>query len=118
MKHSFLITAAALLVTAAIVSGLSAAFGGTETPNNENESLSAAAAAVKSGCESSPGEDKMFLKTYDGKLALFLGDGRYPAKVYDLLVRSLPVEDQLLLKSGIEVSSDGELKRLLEDFLS
>ncbi len=121
MKHSLLLTAALLTVVTAAVFGMYAAADASESPNAEESvagfdySLTEAVPAESTAHES---DEKLLLKVFDGKLALFVGDGRYPSEIYDLLVRTLPEEDQTKLETGIEISSDEELKRLLEDFLS
>lgn len=116
MKHCFGITIASLVFVALAVWGLFLAFPSPAPPAEEfsagSENAPASAALLSE--EAKP----MFLRSYGGKLALFEGSGRYPAKVYDLWVRSLPSEDQSRLKEGIEVSSKEELRSLLEDYLS
>ncbi len=122
MKHSLSLTAALLTVVALTVFGLYSVtgqgsendLGEDETVLDENESEFMSVQNPSVGSQS----EKMLLKVFDGKLALFIGDGRYPSEIYDLLIRSLPAEDQSRLKTGIEVSSSDELKRLLEDFMS
>ena len=111
MKHSLSLTAAALFLTGCAVFALMFGLGEAAAEAGFSEGAGAAAPAGKS-------ENKMFLREFDGKLALFVGEGRYPKKVYDLFVRSLPLEDRTRLSAGIEVSSEEELKSLLEDFTS
>ena len=119
MKHSLSLTAAALVFVCCAVFGLYAAAG--QTPSSQEEAAESLSAAAPSPDRSSaPGEaaEERFLRIFDGRLALFTGSGRYPSEVYDLLVRTLPPEDQSRLETGIPISSDEELKRLLEDFMS
>lgn len=127
MKHSFSLTAAALAVTILAVYGLMLRFcepkaehlGKAEGFAESFENCAEAAARGEPQIAAGEGAEKaMFLRSYGGKLALFEGFGRYPSKVYDLWVRSLPAEDQSRLAGGIEISSDEELKSLLEDLLS
>ena len=120
MKHSLSLTAAALFLTGCAVFALMFGLGEAESSALDGEAaaevcFSEGAAGAAPAGES---ENKMFLREFDGKLALFVGEGRYPKKVYDLFVRSLPQEDRSRLSAGIEVSSEEELKSLLEDFTS
>ena len=116
MKHSLSLTAAALFLTGCAVFALMFGLGEAESSALDGEAgFSEGAAGAAPAGES---ENKMFLREFDGKLALFVGEGRYPKKVYDLFVRSLPLEDRTRLSAGIEVSSEEVLKSLLEDFTS
>lgn len=58
------------------------------------------------------------LGAFDGKLAVFEGDSRFPMKLYDVAIVSLPAEEQQRLTAGIPVSDKGALERLLEDYTS
>ena len=60
----------------------------------------------------------MVLGTFEGKLALFVGKSPYPNRIFDFMVRTLPLEDQSRLAEGIKISSEEELELLLEDFMS
>ena len=109
MEHSFAATAAALLITGAAVIGL---FAFSKQPEREadipKEEISVSEAE----------EQKTVLGIFEGKLALFVGESPYPNIVYDFFVRNLPEEDQNRLSEGIFVSSESELEKLLEDFMS
>ena len=120
MKHSLSLTAAALFLTGCAVFALMFGLGEAESSALDGEAAAEAGFSEGAGSAAPAGksENKMFLREFDGKLALFVGEGRYPKKVYDLFVRSLPLEDRTRLSAGIEVSSEEELKSLLEDFTS
>lgn len=110
MEHTFSLTAGIILLTAAAVIGIYSLTGSPE----EEKALS-----EESGISvSEPAEEKMLLGIFEGRLALFTGESRYPNKVYDFFVRNLPEEDRKLLSSGIEISSGEELEALLEDYMS
>ena len=117
MKHSLSLTAAALFLTGCAVFALMFGLGEAESSTLDGEAA-AEAGFSEGAAPAGESENKMFLREFDGKLALFVGEGRYPKKVYDLFVRSLPLEDRTRLSAGIEVSSEEELKSLLEDFTS
>lgn len=117
MKHSLSLTAAALFLTGCAVFALMFGLGEAESSALDGEAA-AEAGFSEGAAPAGESEKKMFLREFDGKLALFVGEGRYPKKVYDLFVRSLPLEDRTRLSAGIEVSSEEELKSLLEDFTS
>mgnify|MGYP002531029800 FL=1 len=58
------------------------------------------------------------LGVFDGKLAVFEGDSRFPMKLYDVAIAALPQDEQARLSAGIPVSDAGALERLLEDYTS
>lgn len=58
------------------------------------------------------------LGVFDGKLAVFEGDSRFPMKLYDVAIAALPQDEQTRLSAGIPVSDAGALERLLEDYTS
>lgn len=120
MKHSLSLTAAALFLTGCAVFALMFGLGEAESSALDGEAAAEAgfSEGAAGAAPAGESENKMFLREFDGKLALFVGEGRYPKKVYDLFVRSLPLEDRTRLSAGIEVSSEEELKSLLEDFTS
>ena len=109
MERTLAVTVALLLIVFTVVSGAFALSGGF----NRQEAV-----ALESELPVKEAPVSMTLGTYQGHLALFLGDGRYPNEIYDVLLRSLPPEDQKRLSDGLSVSSEAELRRLLEDFTS
>ena len=58
------------------------------------------------------------LGIWNGHLALLEQGQRQPLQVFPYSVTVFPKEDQLSLKKGIPYTSEAELSRLLEDFLS
>ena len=110
MEHTLAVTVAALLLVSVLI--LSAfALSGAFPPEEE-------AAKLQSGVPIEKEETKMILGAYQGRLALYIGDGRYPNEVYETWIRSLPEEDQKRIGEGIPVSSEAELALLLEDLTS
>lgn len=111
MEHTLAVTAAALLLTAALVLcafALSGFFSGEQADNS-------AQSAVLSGEAAS---EQMYLGIYRGYLALFVGTAEAPAETYDVMARTLPEADRARLSAGIPVAGEAELRRLLEDFTS
>lgn len=110
MEHSFLAALSAILVTAAAVVFAMALSGSFEKEKTKE---------VFETAVSQPKEpQKTVLGVYEGKLAVFEGESPYPNRVFDFLVRTLPAGDRSALSEGITVSSEEELLRLLEDFMS
>ncbi len=110
MEHSFAAAAALLLAVSLTVFG----FYALEERLSPKEEIPAAETAFFE----EPEEEKMLLGTFEGKLALFVGESPYPNKVYDFLTRNLPEKDRESLSEGIEIKSEEELEALLEDFMS
>ena len=111
MEHTFAMTAALIIATSVFVAG---AFALADTAEEEKS------AAVIEAENEMPQEEtpEMMLGIFEGKLALYIGKSRYPDTVYDFFVRNLPPEDQNLLSEGIKISSEEELSKILEDFMS
>jgi len=63
-------------------------------------------------------EHRYLLREYDGELAVFRENETEPWKLYSVAVNSLPESDRILLRNGIPVSGEEELRRLLEDYTS
>jgi hypothetical protein len=63
-------------------------------------------------------EIRYTLREYNGELALFREDEPVPCALYDVPVDLLPEVDRVQLRSGISVSGDDELRRMLEDYTS
>ncbi len=57
------------------------------------------------------------MREYDGKLAIFRDDGSV-YKVYEINVELLPEYDQKLLKDGIQITGEEELRARVEDYTS
>ena len=59
-----------------------------------------------------------FLGNYGGKVALWRAGIAEPVQVFPYSVASLPPADQNNLNNRIEIKTEQELMRLLEDYLS
>lgn len=103
---------AALMIVFASVTGLYALSGFFD------EKEEAIASEETAAVPEEPEEEKMLLGVFEGKLALFIGESPYPNEIYDFLTRTLPSQDQKRLAEGIEISSEEELRALLEDYMS
>ena len=57
------------------------------------------------------------MREYDGKLAIFNDDGTV-YKIYEINVELLPEYDQKLLKDGIQITGEDELRARVEDYTS
>lgn len=55
------------------------------------------------------------VKEYGGKVAVYTDDSREPTEVYDIYVHLLPENDIELLRKGISVQDDYDLRKILED---
>ena len=60
---------------------------------------------------------RYMMREYDGKLAVFNDDGSV-YKVYEINVELLPEYDQKLLKEGIQITGEEELRARVEDYTS
>jgi len=60
----------------------------------------------------------LLLGCHNGYLALFEGSDPAPVRTFPYRVEGFPQNDQEALRQGIPISSDEELTRLLQDFLS
>lgn len=56
------------------------------------------------------------VKEHDGKIGVFSPGSAEPGQVLDIEISVLPEFDRLALQQGIEIRSDAELRRLIEDF--
>ena len=111
MEHTLAVTVSALLLVFVLVFSAFALSGAFPSEKEE-------AAKLQSNIPVEETEKTMKLGAYQGRLALFIGDGRYPNEVYETRIRSLPEEDQKRISEGIFVSSEAELTLLLEDLTS
>ena len=59
-----------------------------------------------------------YLGLYRGNLAIFSGDDQKPAQVFPYSQELFPETDREALRKGIPFSSQEELSRLMEDYLS
>ena len=58
------------------------------------------------------------LKSHNGRVALFENTSSKPEMIFDVFTDSLPTEDQIALKNGIEANSKSDVEKLLEEYLS
>lgn len=58
------------------------------------------------------------VREYNGKLAVFKNSDKYPTTIYDVFVFTFPEADKELLKKGIKVTSEHDLRKLIEDYTS
>lgn len=114
LERTFAATAAAILITATLVLSFFALSGGF----SKSEDASAPNENVPIEAENEAPAEKMKLGIYGGHIALFIGDGRYPNEIYEVLVRTLPESDRLRLQNGIDISSEEELREIIEDLTS
>lgn len=75
------------------------------------DSLTRINAGVKTESES-----LYILREYNGLVALFENGKNTPREVYDVLVSDLPETDIAALKAGICISSDEQLRQVIEDY--
>lgn len=106
MRKIFLISAAAVTLSALL---LSSAISSKDKPTTEVESTQSISQ------ESS--EVLYVMKTVDGKIGVFKPDSEVPLyTLNDVHLKSLPQYDQKLLNTGIKIYSEKELKSLIEDY--
>ncbi len=58
------------------------------------------------------------IKAYQGHIGVFINNEKEPFKEFNVSLNSLPKEDQELLKEGIKATSQGEVRIILEDYIS
>lgn len=58
------------------------------------------------------------VEEYQGKIAVFKDGEAVPYEIFDTYVAVLPEHDRQLLKDGINVSSETELQKIIEDYTS
>lgn len=78
----------------------------------------AGAALAEHGRDDLPAYSSMtyILKEYDGKIGVFREGNTAPDEVLDVYLITLPDEDAALLRNGISVSGQDEVRALIEDF--
>lgn len=57
------------------------------------------------------------LKSYKGRVALFINDNTLPVEIFELFTSSLPEADIKNLERGIVAKNENELQILLEEYL-
>lgn len=63
-------------------------------------------------------KETYILKDYNGKIALYKNSNNTPDEVFDIFTDSLPESDAKSLKQGITASTEQELQKLIENYLS
>ncbi len=58
------------------------------------------------------------LSDYQGKIALYNPTGGEPIEIYEVYTDSLPYDDYLLIKNGIQIKSEDDLQKVIEEYLS
>ncbi len=101
---------------AAVLTAISVGFTffSRESPAEESSLFSSSEEIVKTVITD---RVRYIMREYDGKLAIFNDDGTV-YKVYDINVELLPEYDQKLLKEGIQITGEEELRARVEDYTS
>ncbi len=58
------------------------------------------------------------VKEYNGKIAVFEKGSQSPYRTTDMYINFLPEYDKALLSTGIEVDTQAEVNKVLEDYIS
>lgn len=62
-------------------------------------------------------DDSIYIvKEYNGKIAVFYQNDETPFRILEKSIDSLPQADRDMLKSGLSVTGESELRRLIEDY--
>ena len=83
-----------------------------------NTSSPPAAPETAEYVQASQFESKYVVASYKNKVAVYSNGSIEPTEVFDIYISSLPEADRDLLVKGIEVDSDDELYKMIEDFTS
>ena len=86
--------------------------------DNVPDRLPELTAAVTEVTEVTEEEVGYYLKEYEGELAVFRGDSSTPYRKLGTPLNFMTQEDKNILKQGIYVRTERELKRLIEDYTS
>ncbi|MCH5191092.1 MAG: hypothetical protein J1F23_02905 [Oscillospiraceae bacterium] len=62
--------------------------------------------------------DYYIVSEYEGKIAVFKNEEKFPLEIYDSFTAILPDTDRELLKNGIIANSTEELQKIIEDYTS
>lgn len=116
MKKLVTVTGCFMLLCIVITSVILPSMPRTNAMENN---IDADANSVVQDNSSADEEEKVFIiKEYNGKVAVFEGQNENPLFVSDVFVSNLPEADKELLESGIEVKTEKQLNRLIEDYCS
>lgn len=106
MRKLFLISAAAVTLSALFLSYVISSDNNTVTDNEPTQSISQEIRDVL-----------YIMKSVDGKIGVFKPDSQKPLYTLgEVHLKSLPQYDQKLLNTGIKIYSEKELKSLIEDY--
>lgn len=106
MRKLFLISAAAVTLSALLLSSAISWKDKTATEVTSSQSISQESREVL-----------YVMKTIGGKIGVFKPDSAEPLYTLgDVHLKSLPQYDQQLLNTGIKIYSEKELKSLIEDY--
>ena len=110
-KGAVALAVTALCVAAGVLLWTSLYFGGKREPDPPPVDVTPVSTEA-------PTMVRRYLRSWEGKLALFTGDNPAPDEVYDVYIQSLPPEEQERLNAGIAVDTEEELAGWLEDYTS
>ena len=106
MRKLFLISAAAVTLSALLLSYAISSDNNSVTHNEPTQTISQESRKVL-----------YVMKSVDGKIGVFKPESQKPLYTLgDVHLKSLPQYDQKLLNTGIKVYSEKELKSLIEDY--
>lgn len=108
-RHILFTLAAAAALSAAIVI-VSMAY------SIRNQRAHAYKQSIESATTEAQTEIGYTLKEYDGELAVFRGNSATPFKKLGIPVSIMTEQDQNMLKAGIFIQTEKELKSLIEDY--
>lgn len=109
-KIKFSVFAAAILTAVSVFMGTFASQPADETPSQPQSSEELAKTVIIDRV-------RYTMREFEGKLAVFEEDGTI-YKIYEINVSLLPEYDQKLLKNGIRISTEDELRARVEDYTS
>lgn len=106
MRKLFLISAAAVTLSALLISYAISSDNNSVTHNEPTQNISQESREVL-----------YVMKSVDGKIGVFKPDSKMPLYTLgEVHLKSLPQYDQKLLNTGIKIYSEKELKSLIEDY--
>ena len=109
-KIKFSVFAAAILTAVSVFMGTFVSRDTDEAPSQPQSSEELAKTVIVDRV-------RYTMREFEGKLAVFEEDGTI-YKIYEINVSLLPEYDQKLLKNGIRISTEDELRARVEDYTS
>ena len=109
-KIRFSVFAAAVLTAVSVFMGMFFSQNPDDTPAQSQSSEEIAKTIVADRV-------RYTMREFEGKLAVFEEDGTI-YKIYEINVELLPEYDQKLLKNGIRIFTEDELRARVEDYTS